>query len=423
MVRSIGIAAVVVGLAWTGLSLAQPSSPMPASASAPTERYITVPRRGQTAPTLQIAKNMARAERYVGFQVQVVGTGGDDDRRLRAGGRKRRGECPRASSTGAETTSRRSARRCRLLATPGTPRVRVTSPTAQPAPEPDRSLSGPGSRGVAAQHDCPPRHAFPDDRDADRACDTFAAAPGGCDAFAQHLPPLLPQPFPTTSTSQGSKPTTVIVTPPPSRDVKSIPVSSVPVVKPTVIPVRPPPPQTFEHPPSTAPQPLQPRLTPSAAGTIVSQAPCNACCQTTCTTCCPSPCNACCQSSCRLHAADAAIVDSSALQRVVAVLRSRLPAADAARCHVQTNNADDACNAHNTDREASTEPAQPRRLARIWGKVEPWKGATQADAAKPVDVPVKRVARRRAVRSAEAARSAQGSRLVRRHGDEAEACQ
>jgi hypothetical protein len=72
MVRSVWIAAVVVGLAWTGLAEAQSSAP---AGSAIAERYITVREEGKLPQRCKLLKSWREANGVPAFQVQVVDSG------------------------------------------------------------------------------------------------------------------------------------------------------------------------------------------------------------------------------------------------------------------------------------------------------------------------------------------------------------
>src|SRR5579871_4952401 len=67
MVRSIRIAAVVVGLAWTGLALAQTAPP--------SERFITVREEGKSPQRCKLVKQWHEANGVPAFQVQAVDSG------------------------------------------------------------------------------------------------------------------------------------------------------------------------------------------------------------------------------------------------------------------------------------------------------------------------------------------------------------
>src|SRR5689334_12185268 len=69
MVRSVGIAAMVVGLAWTGLAVAQTSS------SSPGERFITVREEGKPPQRCKLLKTWHEANGIPAFQVQAVDSG------------------------------------------------------------------------------------------------------------------------------------------------------------------------------------------------------------------------------------------------------------------------------------------------------------------------------------------------------------
>src|SRR5579875_3095835 len=69
MVRSVGIAAAVLGLAWTGFVGAQASSPLEKA------RYIMVTEEGKPPQRCKLLKTWREANGALAFQVQAVDTG------------------------------------------------------------------------------------------------------------------------------------------------------------------------------------------------------------------------------------------------------------------------------------------------------------------------------------------------------------
>src|SRR5579884_3783690 len=69
MVRSVGIAMVVLGLAWTGFAGAQSSSPLEKA------RYIMVTEEGKPPQRCKLLKTWREADGAPAFQVQAVDTG------------------------------------------------------------------------------------------------------------------------------------------------------------------------------------------------------------------------------------------------------------------------------------------------------------------------------------------------------------
>src|SRR5689334_20901629 len=75
MVRSVGIAAMIVGLAWTGLVLAQSPSQVQSGGSPPRERYLTVREEGKPPQRCKLLKTWREPNGATAYQVQAVDTG------------------------------------------------------------------------------------------------------------------------------------------------------------------------------------------------------------------------------------------------------------------------------------------------------------------------------------------------------------
>src|SRR5579875_2512825 len=90
MVRSVGIAAAVLGLAWTGFVGAQASSPLEKA------RYIMVTEEGKPPQRCKLLKTWREADGAPAFQVQAVDTG---ELMTIVGSQQGAGGDPRAMST------------------------------------------------------------------------------------------------------------------------------------------------------------------------------------------------------------------------------------------------------------------------------------------------------------------------------------
>jgi hypothetical protein len=214
--------------------------------------------------------------------------------------------------------------------------------------------------------------------------------------LAKASAPILPQPIPTTPPAPSGKPNTPIATPQPSRDTKSAPIVAAPVAKPTIVQGPIGKPAVCDCKPII---PVQPRLVPLPGGTVAGRNSCNPCCQPSCNTCCQPSCNNCCQSSC------VCCTPSPLRQSWLGRLFKPNPPCDAVVCKPAPTSPAAAAKPTapaTAVAKAATEPPQPRDWRESWGKIEPWKGAPQADSAKrtdtpaskPVDAPTRPVARK-----------------------------
>jgi hypothetical protein len=114
----------------------------------------------------------------------------------------------------------------------------------------------------------------------------------------------------------------------------------------------------------------QPRLVPTTSGAVPYPSTCNKCCS--------SSCNACCQSSC-------ACGTSSPLRQswIGRLFKSHSPC-EAVACQPAPTAPADGSKPATPVAKAATGAPQPGDWRESWGKVEPWKDAPQADAAKRV---------------------------------------
>jgi hypothetical protein len=115
----------------------------------------------------------------------------------------------------------------------------------------------------------------------------------------------------------------------------------------------------------------QPRLVPTTSGAVPYPSTCNNCC--------PPSCNACCQQSCVCG------TSSPLRQSWIGRLFKSNSSCDAVACQpAPTAPAGAAKPAATPVAKAATDAPQPGDWRESWGKVEPWKSAPQADAAKRV---------------------------------------
>jgi hypothetical protein len=408
MVRSVGIAAVVLGLAWTGLVGAQSSSPLEKA------RYLMVSEEGKPPQRCKLLKTWREANGAPAFQVQAVDSGefmtivGTAPQGLGSNSREMttrifrwgRGNKPPAGVPMPPPNA------TVLDAPPAAPKPSTpTSATAQKTP-PAVPTQGLETRTTAV---------------ATQSVATKAATPAAVKF----------QPAPAAQTVRKPNPAPV---PPPTQPVSSSyvlannkPTSSAAAVKPiSVAPSKSPqltPMSTQvvqylpdskqekrsegqgasgvkEAPSSLAPQPLplasqgQPRLTPLPAGSVVSQKSCSCPCPPPCGAGCQS-CNPCCQSSCVCG------TPSPMRQPIIRrLLKSNSP------CNCTTTVCQPASSGPTQKAETSVgkaappapsvptqnvatrtvEPAKPGDWRQSWGNVEPWKGPVQASNVKPIEV-------------------------------------
>ena len=431
MVRSLGIAAVVLGLAWAGLAEAQTSSP-PQTAP-PRQRYITVREEGKPPQRCKLVKTWHEPNGVPAFQVQAVDSG--EVMTIVGSGPPAEGGDPRAMSTriyrwgsankppaGAPQPPSTARTMAAPLAQPASPKATpvVTTPTIRPAPRPSaptQSATAPRPTPAIPTARKPVIAPVPTIRPAPQVVTTptirpaprpsaptqSATAPRPTPAIPTARKPVvapvptvaLPapaQPTPTPPAVTIDKPASSTGTPPPKPFVAVKPRSLTPmstqVIQQPIVRK----PEMHDSTPSTPPQP---RLVPSAGGTVVGQTPGNCGCPTPCDAC-SQPCNPCCQPSC------VCCTPSPMRQSFISRLFKSQRGCDCANVVCQPEPA--AAPAPNPAAatlpapavaKVATEPAKPRDWRESWGKVEPWKerkDTAQAAPAKPMEIVTERAA-------------------------------
>jgi hypothetical protein len=323
MVRSVGIAAVVLGAVWTGLAGAQSPSPLEKA------RYINVSEEGKPPQRCKLLKTWREADGAPAFQVQAVDTG---ELMTIVGSQQGAGGDPRAMST----RIFRWGRDNKPPAGAPVPPPNATVLTTPPAPTPT----------------------------------TMA----GADA----APSVKPLPTSPAATYQTARSTPVLETVQ-KTDIAPVPTPVQPATKPYVM--TPMSTQVVQHPSSPTHGELppvalsttasQPRLMPSAAGTAASGKSCNCDCAPSCNSCC-QPCKPCNQSSC------VTCTPSPMRQPFISRLfKSNTPCTDTAvACKAVPSSTGKPATlkpAAPALAKAATEPAKPGDWRESWGKVEPWK--------------------------------------------------
>ena len=369
MVRSVEIAAVVVGLALTGFVEAQSSSPAGTAAARP--HYILVTEQGRSPQRCKVLKTWNEANGDAAFQVQAVDTGelmtivssnpqsAEGARRemptriFRWGsGNKPPEGTPLPPPTAAVTAT--------PPAPPAPVRAATTSNTTV-APVINPQPLRPAPSAVTAQ-------AVP-------AAETVRKSDFTTAPVADR--PVV-SPYILTNNNPSSLP--VIITTQ-NSGAPAKPLSLTPMGTP-VIQYQPS--QTLGSCPPAASCGTSPRLVPMAGGAATCQNSCNCACPQPCDTYC-KPCDSCSQSSCvcstpspmrqpfisRLFKSN-----SPSTSTATAAKPAQSPAVKPA---VSTPPA-------TTVAKTTTEPAKPGDWRESWGEVKPWKAPTQANSNKPVAV-------------------------------------
>lgn len=397
MVRSVGIAAAVLGLAWTGFVGAQASSPLEKA------RYIMVTEEGKPPQRCKLLKTWREADGAPAFQVQAVDTGElmtivgtapsgggsplrEMSTRIFRWGRDNKpplgapvppphatvlspspdAPMPRGqTSTTVQKLSTVSPQPNRPAAVAATPRPSPTSQTVRkpepsPVPAPPQPATSPyiltgtkaASPSVAAKS-----NALTDTK---AAASSVAAKPS---PVVSSKPSLTPMSTQVVQYSPGSKPSEQ---------------------RPAAI--------------ATLPSTSQPRLTPLPAGSLVHQKPCNCTCSTPCAPCC-KPCNPCGQSSCVCGTPSpmrqpliSRLFPSKASDACPTMACKPAASGAAASASIQEGKPRPlaAVAAQTTSRtpeatQTITEPAKPGDWRQSWGKVESWKGPVSASSLRPIE--------------------------------------
>ena len=333
MVRSLEIAAVVVGLAWTGLAAAQSSSP---GADDARPRFITVREEGKQPQRCQLLKSWREPNGVSAFQARAVNSG---ELMTIVGSAPSAGGDPRAMSTRIFHWSNNTP----PVGAPMPPPTALNVPTTPPAP--------------------------------------------------LNLAPT-PQPLPTTLTARQPNltPSPALTTPPiaPSSRPTLPPISlqPSPVVRNTPLALTPMSTPIIQQKPSALVQtqpsaPTQPRLTPSANGSAVGQTPCDCACPSPCTTTC-KPCAPCGQTS------SVCCPPSPMRQSFIGRLLKPKPCCTCTEVVCQppppaptTTPTPAATPPKAVVVQAPTTTPTSRDPRESWGKVEPWKGTPPTVTVKP----------------------------------------
>lgn len=400
MLRSVGIAAVVVGLAWTGLAGAQSSTPLEKA------RYINVSEKGKPTQRCKLLKTWREANGAPVFQVQAVDTGemmtivstspqaaGGDSRELTTRifrwGRDNKppAGAPMPPPTAAAATSPPAQPAAvRRPQTAASPSIRPASaaarpnPTAapltwqKPNPAPTPTPAQPASTSRIVTNSKP-------------AAPTVAAKP--VPVVTTKVQPLTLMNRPNIPTS--SKPA------PPAAAAKPNPVGSSkpPTLTPLgtqVVQYSPTPPQPKQLPEVPKPTDSQPRLAPLPASSIGNQKFGNCACPQPCEPC-GKPCNPCCQSSCVCGTPSpmrqpiiGRLFRSNSSAPCSTVACQPAPSVPTQSVATSTKKPAAAPPSPVTVVKTSTEPAKSNDWRQSWGKVEPWKVSAKASSTKPVEV-------------------------------------
>jgi hypothetical protein len=378
MVRSLWKAAVVVGLAWTGLAWAQSSSPAQQGGATPPERYMTVREEGGTPQRCKLLKTWREPNGAAAYEVQSVTTG--ERMTIVEAGQ------PAANMRGARSLATRIFRWGRGSEPPadapaappgaqvfGTP-VPSNSPAAPPQPWGGTPAGSSRFTSVPAPVPAPltPRNIspsiMPPPMTGQKTAQTSVSPPvleqkavstsaltrkSDVTATPTASAPIMPQPFTTTSPSVSVKPDIAVISQQSTTPTKSTASSYAPSSMPVII-------QGANNSPGT---PAQPRLTPTANGTCGCQTPSNSCCQPSCV-CCPP---------------------AQPKQSLVGRIFKPNPPTTAVA--TTTAPGTPAPLPASLAKKTAIESAQPRDWRESWGKVEPWKNSAQAKANTPATNP------------------------------------
>ncbi len=372
MVRSVGIVAVIVGLAWTGLAGAQSSSPLEKA------RYINVTEEGKPPQRCRLLKTWREANGAAAFQVQAVDTGemmtiigtapqgaGRDAREMttrifRWGSANK----PPAGAPVPPPTVTASATQ--------TPQVTAGKKPAIITPQPTRSAP------IAAA--TRPTPSTPIAQKSSPAPSRLTSAPTVAQKPSPASAPTLIQPTITSTSLTSNKPASSAVSakPIPALTTKSQPLTPMGT-------------QVIQYSPASPGNKLpdvpattnsQPRLLPMAAGSTGNPKSCNCACPQPCDPCCKS-CNPCCSSSCACNP------PSPVRQPLISRLRKSNNSYSCTTVIVQQPKAGEkpaATPLTATTVVKATEPTHANDWRQSWGNVESGKGSAQPSIVKPLEV-------------------------------------
>jgi hypothetical protein len=405
MVRSVALAAVGLGLAWSSFAVAQSSSP-PQAAPAP-ERYITVREEGKPPQRCQVLRSWQQPDGAPAFQVRAVDTG--EVMTIVGSGPSAEGGDRRAMLTRIFRWGSSNKPPAGAPLPPSTAGAMATPP-AQPIPSrgtpvipPQATQSENGQSPMAVQ---PPKatpvvtpqaipsapppsaivQAIPTPRPTPATLTALKPDVAPSPAVASPTPAQPTTPPPTVTTSKPTTSTSVVPSNPGGGTLPSLTPMSTQVIQQRLVPT----PVTRECTPGTPPEP---RLVPSASGTVVSQTPGNCGCSTSCNACC-QPCNPCGQPSC------VCCTPSPMRQSFLRRLFKSNPSGNCTEAVCQT--APDSAPAPAPNPAGATppapavpkvaaEPAKPGDWRESWGKVEPWKDTAKATPVQPAETVSQRV--------------------------------
>lgn len=342
MVRSVGITAVVLGLAWTGLAGAQSSSPLEKA------RYISVSEEGKPPQRCKLLKTWREADGAPAFQVQAVDTG--ELMTIRGSNQQGAGSDPKAMTTRIFRWGRENKPPEGAPVPPPT----ATVLTAPPAPAGTTTVTSAGAATIIK-----PR--------------TTSPAPSIAPT------PILPMVRKTDFTSEPA-------TPQPAAKPYALTPN-----KPLLTPMGT---QLVQHPSVQT----QAELPPAAAGTTAPQqrlvplaGGCGSC-QKSCNCACPPPCTSCCNPCQTCNPCNQTSCVSGTPSPMRQPFISRL-----FRSNTSCTSTAVACNPEPPPAvkpvatkptvpvmaKATTEPAKPGDWRESWGKTESWKPPVQASTSKP----------------------------------------
>lgn len=379
MVRSVGIAAVVAGLAWTGLVAAQ--SPSPAGTATARPRFIIVSEQGQPQQRCKLIKTWKDANGAPAYQVQAVdtgelmtivssapqGTGGDSREMPTRIFRWGRDNKPPAGTP-----------------MPPPDATVLTPPPAPPAAPRVTTMAKPDAAPVIKRQPLRPASVTANPRP--------ATVPQTVQKTDFTPAPTSPKPADSPYILTNKKPTPPVVVSKSNSGSPAKPTSQTPRNT-QLVQYLPSPTQGKQVPATSSTTACPSRLVPLAAGTVIDQKSCNCDCSQ-CNTC-SKPCNPCNQSSCvcntpspmrqpfigRLFKSntpcsnapctDTTIVSKPMQPATVKPASTTLPSPAVVK--------------------ATTEPAKRRDWRESWGKIEPFKTTVHASDIKPAVVATKRV--------------------------------
>jgi hypothetical protein len=404
MLRSVGIAAVVVGLAWTGLAGAQSSSPLEKA------RYINVSEEGKPPQRCKLLKTWRQANGAPVFQVQAVDSG-ELMTIVSTGPQGARGD-PREMTTRIYRWGRDNKPPAGAPVPPPTATAAASAPPAQPATVRKPATVAPQPTRPAPVASTPKTTPAPLTwQKPNPAPSSTTARPAITSNIVSNSkpasPPVAVKPVPVVTTKTqpptamatsnlltNSKPASSAVAAKPNPVVSSKPPMLTPMGTQVVqySPTPPPRPQVSQLPEAPKTIDSQPRLAPLPAGSVGNQKSCACACPQPCEPC-GKACNPCCQSSCvcgtpspmrqpligRLFKSN-----SSSPGTTVACQ----PPASVPTPNVATSVQKPAAATQPVVTVAKTTPAPAKSSdwRQSWGKAEPSKESAKASSVKPIEV-------------------------------------